>query len=389
MNVLHTIRSVLSTTQNVVSLLPKKDDTFFGKSLKTIAIIDTLSVALNLLKNQSEREDVLDGLNSKYNLEWFGCGELVRIFQILSEDNFFSKRLKSTIHEIRTAQCNIKLFEFENYRIALYVDKSGNILAPAKCTSIGYSKGFEFKILFDEFWRLYSGRIHYFIDTENKSISFSGLEKITNPMYGSISKDMTKLLELHRGYLARGISRAYMFYGKPGTGKTSSAIEIAQKIGGKLLKIDSETFCNITAGQLSFLLNNFEPDFVIVDDIDKVQNNKPLLDIMSKFKYLYPKTSVILTANSLNTLDQGLLRPGRIDTFIEFNPPDDNERRAIFNGYVNELGISLNQDQITELVEKTNALTQDYIREIAISLAIDNDFDNTIKKIFIMKRVLS
>jgi SpoVK/Ycf46/Vps4 family AAA+-type ATPase len=141
---------------------------------------------------------------------------------------------------------------------------------------------------------------------------------------------------------------------------------------------------------LSFLIEYLHPDFLIIDDVDKMDMTKglpTLLDILQRFKTEHSFVSIIMTANSVSLFDKGFLRPGRIDTWIEFKIPNDEERAAILTSYIKEEGITVSDEMIKDITTITSGLAQDYLREIVTCLKHDDGAD-IMKSIELMKSLL-
>lgn len=100
------------------------------------------------------------------------------------------------------------------------------------------------------------------------------------------------------------------------------------------------------------------------------------------------KTSLLLTANVVASFDHGLLRPGRIDTWMTFGMPDADERRRIIKGYMNEANVVISDDIIENFVMITADLTQDYLREIAQRLKYE-EVGEIVEVIMSMRKLLN
>ena len=117
---------------------------------------------------------------------------------------------------------------------------------------------------------------------------------------------------------------------------------------------------------MDFLLSNLRPDFLLIDDVDKANADQALatlLDVLERFKSEHPHVTVIMTANMVSGFDHGMLRPGRIDTFVEFKLPRRSERGELLRRYGVD-GVSA-----AHLLERaTKGLSHDYVRELALAL---------------------
>lgn len=185
------------------------------------------------------------------------------------------------------------------------------------------------------------------------------------------SSKMDELCARHRRYRAADVPRSYMLYGPPGTGKSSFAAALADRLGEKTLKLDATSLAHASVSDMQFLLDNLLPDFVIIDDVDKAAVGSAiptLLDVLARFKTEGATASAILTANGVADFDKGLLRPGRVDTWVEFKLPDDSERAAVLRRYCDDLGVDAAPLVIGRLAKESAGLSQDYLREIALSL---------------------
>ncbi len=114
-----------------------------------------------------------------------------------------------------------------------------------------------------------------------------------------------------------------------------------------------------------------------------------MLSILQEINQHGVKTSVLMTANTIDQFDQGLLRPGRIDTWLEFLEPDEATRFDIINGYLKETGTESVVDETikAEIVTLTEGLTQDYLREIAERLTYES-IEEVLATIATMRKLL-
>ena len=102
------------------------------------------------------------------------------------------------------------------------------------------------------------------------------------------------------------------------THNTTYCFELSKRISGKVLKLDSSILRSVeyvSATELKYLLEALECDFILVDDIDRIQFGEisTLLFLLEVIKTLRNKATLLCTANNLGKIDTAVLRPGRID----------------------------------------------------------------------------
>jgi ATP-dependent 26S proteasome regulatory subunit len=132
--------------------------------------------------------------------------------------------------------------------------------------------------------------------------------------------------------------------------------------------VDARGLTSVGTKELDFLVDNLNPDFLIVDDLDRAADLATvlptLLTVFSDFRGKHPGVTVVLTANDYKVLDVALLRPGRIDELVEFHPPKPDERRLILLGYLEELRVTCVDPE--PIVTASEGLTAAYLKEVAL-----------------------
>jgi SpoVK/Ycf46/Vps4 family AAA+-type ATPase len=222
-----------------------------------------------------------------------------------------------------------------------------------------------------------------FLQADNdQELIFSKLEtNIDN--YIRDAKLENLLLEEISKFRGRNIQRSYLLYGPPGVGKTIFCSNLAKKISGRILKIDSSVMENLNDESFKNIVRSLKYDFLIIDDIDRIEvRNTPIfLFVLESMKNFPHKPTLLATCNHINSLDKAVLRPGRFDDIMEFNLPDEKERFEFLRKLLLAYGIELSEKEIKEFSSLTANMTQAYLREYVNQLAIENSFDVVKEKI--------
>ncbi len=142
--------------------------------------------------------------------------------------------------------------------------------------------------------------------------------------------DIHEFFTRREWYAQMGIPwrRGYLFFGPPGTGKTSVAYALAGELRLKLCAL-SLTNPKLTDNVMADLLQRTPPrSLILIEDIDAFFNAREKQDtrIQISFSGLLNAIDgvgaqegriVVLTTNHRELLDAALIRPGRIDLEIE------------------------------------------------------------------------
>lgn len=165
-------------------------------------------------------------------------------------------------------------------------------------------------------------------------------------MKNNIEKNIDEFLSNEKNYIKFGIPRkmGFIFYGIPGTGKSSTVFAISKKYNMRIYIIKIDCDKKIFLQQISDIK---EKSILLFEDIDtlklthdrcdnndeKTQDNKKtsgldistsekitlgdILEILDGYYYL-KECIVIMTTNNIDKLDAALIRPGRIDHRYEY-----------------------------------------------------------------------
>lgn len=127
--------------------------------------------------------------------------------------------------------------------------------------------------------------------------------------------------------------RTYLFWGPPGTGKTSTISAIATKYEMPIYYIDFKRIEDQYA-LTRLMLDIKTKAIIVIEDLKSVltdtnDNNKhsTKMEMILNFLdgFLTPEGIIIITSNNPDQIDKVILRPGRIDRQFHFNLPSKDE----------------------------------------------------------------
>lgn len=147
-------------------------------------------------------------------------------------------------------------------------------------------------------------------------------------------------------YISHGLPhrRSYMFFGPPGTGKTSMIRVLASTFGLNCcyLSMVSTEFSNQVLGDaLSTVPDN---SLIVLEDVDALfnsqrksenTNNLTFSGLLNALDGLISSDGVItvMTTNHFERLDEALIRGGRVDRRFHFEESSDDQIRSLFRSF--------------------------------------------------------
>jgi hypothetical protein len=164
-----------------------------------------------------------------------------------------------------------------------------------------------------------------------------------------ISQYISKSKELN-------ISRSFLLYGQPGTGKTSWVERIAQEFANRIVKVDSSYLHAVSSTEIEQILSILSPQIVLFDDFDRIDSEHyegQFLYITENLKRKYPKITFFATVNEPEDLGAALLRPGRFDEKLEFLLTESVDCVKIVKMYAKDHHLALSNDEIEYALGKT------------------------------------
>jgi hypothetical protein len=181
-----------------------------------------------------------------------------------------------------------------------------------------------------------------------------------------LKKDLDTFKDSKETYDKYGIryKRTYLFYGEPGTGKSSLSLAISNYTKRDVLSINMSK--DMTDSNLITLVSNrpnksiilFEDIDCLLDDINRNEESKEkevkisLSCILNILDGIYTPNDVIfiITTNNLDKIDDAIKRKGRTDILMEVKKPN----KLLINKLKEQFNIKSNKsfDNISEIYEE-------------------------------------
>jgi chaperone BCS1 len=181
-----------------------------------------------------------------------------------------------------------------------------------------------------------------------------------------LKKDLDTFKDSKETYDKYGIryKRTYLFYGEPGTGKSSLSLAISNYTKRDVLSINMSK--DMTDSNLITLVSNrpnksiilFEDIDCLLDDINRNEESKEkevkisLSCILNILDGIYTPNDVIfiITTNNLDKIDNAIKRKGRTDILMEVKKPN----KLLINKLKEQFNIKSNKsfDNISEIYEE-------------------------------------
>lgn len=156
------------------------------------------------------------------------------------------------------------------------------------------------------------------------------------------------------------ITRSLLFYGKPGSGKSTCVRAIAQDLKMRSLRLSFFAIDSDISTTLIPSLKILQPQVVIIDDVDRTGDQELLLEQLETFRQ---HVRVILaTCNNPSQMDSAILRPGRFDEAIQLEKLD-----------ADVIALMIGEDVPHEYREKLGEMPIAYLNEFSLCRKVLGD----------------
>lgn len=191
------------------------------------------------------------------------------------------------------------------------------------------------KIIKDMLWKQFNGK-SLVLRTKNKGFGQNDDSRVVFEVDESFYTLPSTKAQEYTAYLKRcinaNVSRSLMLYGPPGTGKSTLARTLVNDLGLRSFRVRIEDISSFDSGTLFEAIQIFEPDAVILDDLDRARGQASLLEVLEFFQHTVKL--VVATVNDRNELDEAIMRPGRFDELIEVDRMDETVVKHVLGEYV-------------------------------------------------------
>ncbi|KAF9303256.1 hypothetical protein BGZ74_004091 [Mortierella antarctica] len=210
-------------------------------------------------------------------------------------------------------------------------------------------------------------------------------------------------------YIDLGISppRGVIVHGPPGVGKTMLCCALAEELGINFMLVESSQIRSKVVGESEQNIARMfaqakanAPCILFIDQIDVLapargtthtsenSGDRIVTSLLTEMDGFFTAGSgksaevdvlVLAATNRPEVIDPAILRPGRLDQIVYIPVPDQTTRRAILEGYMAKMPMSISSEEVTRLSEDTEGYSgadlENLCREAAL-ICLRQDIQN-------------
>jgi len=345
--------------QDVIRSLPNSNDNFFGKVVKLINIGDITKSTIESYK-----------LEKAFSNYFTSKDEF--LFSLITNDCI---KVNKKMLKITTDFSMEKISFNEIPGVGRFIYLVDNLSLKHEHAPVSISKDFKYNLIGEMYYKKYSNKI--FIEkiktfkSRDDKYEIHSIKTDDSIFEFEANKKATKYLES---------PGTYLFYGNPGTGKSSFIFSDSMK-DKKIVVMQANLFCDFSISQIEYLFNIFKPDILLLEEFDKasIKLDSTLL-LFERFRQ--NNFTVVLTANKISKFDPAILRPKRIDKILKFDPPKEEEIKKLIHHFSSNHEFD---NKLFDLLKDTN-FSHAYI--VDLSKKLSNDFSETEEYVKFLRTIL-
>lgn len=350
----------------ILERIPERKDPWYVKATKVLSLVDAANDVYGSGRSRMRE------LQDRYDLVERESETFVRVF--------FATTLRD-LFELRRSRLDdhtdlIEAIGDGGERIFF---RESNWSGPRIESDFFVTPGVNFNRVIDRLWSQYRDGIYLSVTQDpgawKKDITVCEVPSVNEERISQHARArLAEMVALHQGFVTDRVHRCYLSYGPRGTGKSSFAVLFARAFGGRALKLDATSIPMFSVRDLGFLLDTLRPKFLIIDDLDRapVADIGPrLLFMLERLKASAPGITIVLSVNEPSKLDSALLRCGRIDIPVRFDPPERAEQAQMVSAMLLEHGVPDERrtpDVVARILDGSKDLTHAYMADLCLRL---------------------